>query len=183
MTSTPTTTAATTSPGGAIEVLTIDLEGETFALEAACVREILDLVPITEVPDAQPFVNGLINVRGKVVPLADLRLKFGMEPTPPTIDTRIVVIEVEIDGEPTTVGIRADKVYEVTQLVAASLSETPKLGMRWRPEFIRCIGRRHSDFVIVLDIGRIFSCVLGAEAPGVGAAPAERQVAQLATTA
>lgn len=148
---------ATETHEGPIEVLTLDLQGEIFALDASCVREILDLVPITEVPDSPPFVNGLINVRGKVVPLADLRIKFGMALTPPTIDTRIVVIEVDIEGDPTTVGIRADKVYEVTELAAAALAETPKIGMRWRPEYIRCIGKRGSDFIVVLDIGRIFA--------------------------
>src|SRR5580704_6483576 len=91
----------------ALEVLTLDLEGEMFAVETAHVREILDLVPITEVPHSQPFVNGLINVRGKIVPLADLRIKFGMEQKPPTIDTRIVVLEIEFEGDPITVGIRA----------------------------------------------------------------------------
>lgn len=145
-----------------LEVLTLDLDDEIFALEAGCVREILDLVPVTEVPDADPFVNGLINVRGKVVPLADPRIRFGMELKPPTIDTRIVVIEVEIDGEPTTVGIRADKVHEVTEIAAASLAETPRIGMRWRPEFIRCIGKRGGDFIIVLDITQIFATGRGA---------------------
>jgi len=140
-----------------LEVLMLDLEGEMFAIEVVQVREILDLVPITEVPHSAPFVNGLVNVRGKVVPLADLRIKFGMEQRPPTIDTRIVVLELEIDGETVTAGIRADKVHEVTEVAASSLQETPKLGMRWRPEFIRCIGKRGDDFMVVLDISRIFS--------------------------
>jgi len=141
----------------ALEVLTLDLEGEMFAVEASHVREILDLIPITEVPRADPFVNALINVRGKVVPLADLRLRFGMEQKPPTADTRIVVLEIELDGEPVIAGIRADKVYEVVEVSAASLQETPKIGMRWRPEFIRCIGKRGDDFMVVLDIAKVFS--------------------------
>ncbi len=141
----------------ALEVLTLDLEGETFAVEASYVREILDLVAITEVPHSQPFVAGLINVRGKVVPLADLRIKFGMEQKPPTVDTRIVVIELELQGEPLTVGIRADKVHEVTEVSGAALQETPRIGTRWRPEFIRCIGKRGDDFTVVLDIARVFS--------------------------
>jgi purine-binding chemotaxis protein CheW len=157
---------AIAQPGRALEVLTLDLQGEIFALEAACVREILDLVPITEVPGSQPFVTGLINVRGKVVPLADLRRKFGMAPAAATIDTRIVVIEVDIDGVATTVGVRADKVHEVTELAAASLAEAPKIGMRWRPDFIRCIGKRGADFVVVLDVVAIF-------AAGRASAPAE----------
>jgi purine-binding chemotaxis protein CheW len=138
-------------------VLTLALQGETFAIEAARVREILDQIPITDVPGADRFVNGLINVRGRVVPLADLRLKFGMEQRPPTIDTRIVVIEVEIDGDPTIVGIRADKVYEVAELAPSVLEETPRIGLRWRPEFISCIGKRNGEFIAVLDIGRVFS--------------------------
>jgi purine-binding chemotaxis protein CheW len=148
---------STWNGGHSLEVLTLALQGEIFALEVSHVREILDLVPITEVPNSQKFLNGLINVRGKVVPLADLRLKFGMEQTPPTIDTRIVVVEVEIDGDPVTVGLRADKVFEITEVAAAALEETPRIGMRWRSEFIRCIGKRGSDFIVVLDIGRIFS--------------------------
>jgi purine-binding chemotaxis protein CheW len=149
----------TWSGGRSLEVLTLALQGEIFALEVAHVREILDLVAITEVPNSRPFLDGLINVRGKVVPLADLRHKFGMERTPPTIDTRIVVIEVEIDGDPTIVGIRADKVYEITEIPASALEETPRIGMRWRPEFIRCVGKRGNDFIVVMDIGRIFSDV------------------------
>ena len=140
----------------ALEVLTLALDGHLFALEATHVREILDLGPVTEVPSAIPFVNGLINVRGKVVPVADLRIKFGMALEPATVDTRIVVIEIELGGEPTIVGLRADKVYEVTEVGAAVLEETPRIGMRWRPEFIRCIGKRGADFIIVADLGRIF---------------------------
>lgn len=144
-----------------MEVLTLDLQGEIFALDAQQVREILDQVPVTEVPGSQPFVNGLINVRGKVVPLADLRIKFGMAQKEATIDTRVVVIEIDLDGLPMIVGIRADKVYEVTELAPAALEETPRLGMRWRPEFIRCIGKRGSDFIVVPDISRIFALESG----------------------
>ena len=139
-----------------LEVLTLTLQGEKFALEAGRVQEILDIVTVTEVPGGPTFLNGLVNVRGKVVPLADLRLRFEMTPTPPTIDTRIVVINVLLDGEPTTVGLLADKVHEVTEMSAEVLEDTPKIGMRWRPEFIRCIGKHSGDFVAVLDIDRIF---------------------------
>ncbi|HYH37440.1 MAG TPA: chemotaxis protein CheW [Azospirillum sp.] len=140
-----------------LEVLMLGLGPEVFAIEAACVREILDPVPVTAVPNARPFVDGLINVRGKVVPLADLRLLFGMARTPPTQDTRVVVIEADLDGEPTLVGLTTDKVYEVTELAAASLEEVPRVGMRWRPELVRCIGLRGDGFVIVPDISRLLS--------------------------
>jgi purine-binding chemotaxis protein CheW len=143
--------------GGALKVLSLTLDGQLFALEASCVREILDVTPITQVPAAGPFAGGLINVRGKVVPLADLRYPLGMEKRAATIDTRIVVIEIDLGGDLTTVGILADKVHEVTEIPHASIEETPKIGMAWRPEFIRCIGKRADDFVTVLDIARIFT--------------------------
>ena len=140
-----------------LKVLTLALEGETFAVDAGIVREILDPVPVTEVPGAPAYPGGIINVRGKIVPLADLRLRFGMEAAASTIDSRIVVVEIEIGDEPTVVGIVADKVYEVTEIVAAEIEETPKIGMHWRPEFIRFIGRREDDFIIVPELDRIFA--------------------------
>jgi purine-binding chemotaxis protein CheW len=159
----------------ALEVLTLELEGEMFAVEVTHVREILDLVQITEVPRSDAFVNGLINVRGKIVPLADLRIKFGMEQKPPTIDTRIVVLEIDFAGEPLTVGVRADKVHEVTEVAASTLQETPKVGMRWNPAFIRCIGKRGEDFMVVLDIGQVFAETMKDHAGG--APPAALHVA------
>jgi purine-binding chemotaxis protein CheW len=138
-------------------VLILELQGESFAIETRQVREILDPVPITTVPGADHAVDGLINVRGRVVPLADLRLTFGMPQQDASRDSRIVVIEVDIEGDATTVGIRADKVNEVTELAAATLENTPRIGLRWDAEFITCIGKRNGDFVAVLDMGRIFS--------------------------
>ncbi|TPD60794.1 chemotaxis protein CheW [Emcibacter nanhaiensis] len=141
--------------------LTVGLQGEIFAIEAESVREILDVVPITEVPNARAFVGGLINVRGRVVPLADLRVMFNMDRPPPDEDTRIVVIEIDLDGEPTITGILADKVHDVTDIDAISVEEAPKVGMRWRPEFIRGIGKRGEDFIIIPDMGRIFGEKVG----------------------
>lgn len=140
-----------------LEVLTLSLDGNLFALEARHVREILDVVAITEVPTSDPFVGGLINVRGKVVPLADLRRKFGMSEHVRSVDTRIVVIEIDLDGDPTTIGLLADKVHEVTEMAAASLEETPHIGMNWRPEYIHCIAKRGDAFVVVLDIAAVFA--------------------------
>ena len=146
----------TATATGAMKALTLRLQDELFAVEACSVREILDLVPITEVPNASPFVGGLINVRGRVVPLADLRVMFGMDRPEPDQDTRIIVMEIDIDGEPTIAGILADKVHDVTDIEAASIEEAPRVGMRWRPEFIRGIGKRNGGFIIIPDLGRIF---------------------------
>jgi purine-binding chemotaxis protein CheW len=160
---------------GAMKALTIRLQDEVFAVEAESVREILDIVPITEVPSASPFVGGLINVRGRVVPLADLRVMFGMDRPPPDEDTRIVVMEVLVDGEPTIAGILADKVHDVTDIEAASIEEAPRVGMRWRPEFVRGIGKRNGNFIIIPDMGRIF------ETQGARTAPSAASEERLAS--
>jgi purine-binding chemotaxis protein CheW len=138
-------------------ILTVRLGGEVFAIPASIVREILDVGRVTPVPTAPAFVCNLINVRGRVVPLADLRLRFGMPTAEPTMDTRIVVLEVGLDGEPTTVAVLADKVYEVTQLDDVVSTDVPRIGSRWRPEFVAAIGRRNGQFVMVLDVDKVFA--------------------------
>jgi purine-binding chemotaxis protein CheW len=142
---------------GELEVLTFDLNGETFALEAAMVQEILDLLPETAVPGSQPFVGSVINFRGKVIPLADLRLAFGMEATEATIDSRIIVIELDLQDEPTLVGLRTDKVNEVTTLAKASSEAPPSVGMRWRPDYINCLVKRGGEFIILPNLQAIFA--------------------------
>jgi len=139
-----------------MRALTLRLDDELFAIEAESVREILDLVPVTEVPNASPFAAGLINVRGRVVPLADLKVAFGMPRAKTDQDTRIVVIETEIENEPTVVGILADKVYDVTDIEPAAIEEAPRVGMRWRSDYVRGIGKRNGQFIIIPDLGRIF---------------------------
>lgn len=141
----------------ALQVLTFELAGEVFALDAGMVQEILDLLPETTVPGAAPFVGGVINFRGKVIPLADLRLAFGMERNNSTIDSRIIVIELALDGEPTLIGLRTDKVHEVTTLALASSETPPSVGMRWRPDYIQRLAKREGDFIILPDLPAIFS--------------------------
>ncbi|MGV3491979.1 MAG: chemotaxis protein CheW [Devosia sp.] len=139
-----------------MRALTLRLDDELFAIRAESVREILDLVPVTEVPNASPFSSGLINVRGRVVPLADLKVAFGMQDSARDEDTRIVVIETELEGEPSIVGILADKVYDVTDIEPAAIEEAPRVGMRWRPDYVRGIGKRRGEFIIIPDMERIF---------------------------
>lgn len=142
---------------GLIEALTFDLGGETFALEAGLVREVLDVLPETAVPGAPAFVGAVINFRGRVVPLVDLRLAFEMDAAPPTIDSRIVVIEHDLDGEPTLIGLRADKVHEVTTIDRAATEPAPSVGMRWRHDFIRLLVRRRGDLIVLPDLEQIFA--------------------------
>ncbi|HJV41644.1 chemotaxis protein CheW [Caulobacter sp.] len=140
-----------------IEALTFDLQGETFALEANLVREVLDLLPETEIPGAPPFVGAVINFRGRIIPLVDLRLAFDMAVGAPTIDNRIVVIEHPLDGEPALIGLRADKVHEVTSITDDSTAEVPRVGLRWRADFIRRLARRDGDLIVIPDLDQIFA--------------------------
>jgi purine-binding chemotaxis protein CheW len=139
------------------QVLMLGLAGEVFALDACQVREILDPVPVTRVPGAQPYVASILNVRGKVIPLADLRLRFGMPPASITPDTRFIVLEIDLGGESATIGIVADKVYEVTELDTTSLQKAPPIGMHWQPEFISGIGKWKDEFIVVPNLERIFN--------------------------
>lgn len=151
-----------TSQAEALQVLTFDLHGETFALEAGLVQEVLDLTPETGVPGAAPFVAAVINFRGRVIPLADLRLAFDLERGEATLDSRIVVIEHDLDGEPALIGLRADKVHEVTSIELADTEDAPRVGLRWRSDFIRCLARRGGDLIVVPDLDQIFATRGGA---------------------
>jgi purine-binding chemotaxis protein CheW len=139
----------------AMQVVMVGLADEIFALDAELVQEIIDPIPATRVAGARPFLPSVINVRGNVIPLADLRIRFGMPIRENSADTRIVVIEVKIDGDPILVGVVADKVYEVTEISRADAQQTPRVGMHWKAEFINSITKWREDFVIVPNMERI----------------------------
>ncbi|KPF96295.1 chemotaxis protein CheW [Rhodopseudomonas sp. AAP120] len=141
----------------AIQVVMIGLGDEKFALDAESVREIIDPIPATKVAGAKAFVPGVINVRGNVIPFADLRIRFGMPAARETVDTRIVVLEVRIDNEPVLVGVTADKVYEVTEISKVDVQQTPRVGMHWKPDYIRFITKWREEFVIVPNMERILN--------------------------
>ncbi|PZQ60820.1 MAG: chemotaxis protein CheW [Sphingomonas taxi] len=154
------------SPDRGLEVLTFGLGGETFAFEATIVREILDMPPVTPVPGADPLAAAVFNFRGRIIPLADLRLAFGMEAQEATTDSRIVVIELDVDGEPLLMGIKADRVDEVTMLDALSAEEAPVIGIRWPREHVRCLVRRQGDLIVLPDLPALFARLTGAARPG-----------------
>ena len=139
------------------QFLMLGLAQEIFAIDAGLVREIIDPIPPTRVAGARPHLPAVVNVRGNVIPLADLRIRFGMAGEPATADTRIVVIELPIDDAAVTVGIMADKVYEVTDISSASAQQIPRVGMVLKAEFIRSIVKWNDKFVIVPDLERILN--------------------------
>ena len=139
------------------QYLTFKLDSELFAIDVAKVREILDFTPATKVPGTPAFMPGIINVRGNVIPVVDMRLKFGMSRTEKTVDTCIVVLEISVDNETTIVGALVDSVEEVFELEPKQIVPPPSIGTRWRSEFLRGIGKHSDNLIIILDIDRIFT--------------------------
>lgn len=139
------------------QYLTFKLEDEVFALDISKVREVLDFTNVAKVPQTPDFMLGVINLRGSVVPVVDMRLKFGMSRTEKTVNTCIIIVEVEIDGETTVLGALADSVQEVMDLDPDQIEPAPRIGTRLKTVFIKGMGKRDNQFVIILDIDKVFS--------------------------
>jgi purine-binding chemotaxis protein CheW len=139
------------------QYLTFKLDDEVFALDISKVREVLDFTTITKVPRTPEFMRGVINLRGSVVPVVDLRLKFGMTKTENTVNTCIIIVEVTVDDETTVLGALTDSVQEVLDLEPGHIEPAPKIGTRLNTEFIKGMGKRDSNFIIILDIDKVFS--------------------------
>jgi purine-binding chemotaxis protein CheW len=142
---------------GTGQYMTFKLGNELFAISVAQVREVLEVSQITRVPTAPDFLRGVVNVRGQSTPVADFRVKFGLPRAPDTVNTRIIVMELELDGEPTVLGGVADSVHEVIEIEPGSIDPPPRIAMRWRSGFIQGMGRRGDDFIIILDANAAFS--------------------------
>ncbi len=139
------------------QYLTFKLDDEVFGLEIVKVREVLDFTTVTRVPQTPPFMRGVINLRGGVVPVVDMRLKFGLAQAEKTVNTCIIIVEIDLDGETTVLGALADSVQEVLELDPDQIEPAPKIGTRLKTEFIRGMGKRDEQFIIILDIDRVFS--------------------------
>lgn len=139
------------------QYLTFKLEDEVFGLDISKVREVLDFTVVAKVPETPDFMLGVINLRGSVVPVVDMRLKFGMSRTEKTVNTCIIIVEIEIDGETTVLGALADSVQEVVGLDPDQIEPPPRIGTRVKTTFIKGMGKRDSGFIIILDIDKVFS--------------------------
>lgn len=139
------------------QYLTFTLERELFALDIGSVREVLELVNITRVPRTPDYIRGVINLRGRAVPVVDLKLKFGMGATERTVNTCIIIVEVSLDGESTVLGALADSVQEVYEMESAQIEPTPRMGTPIKADFIRGMGKSGEQFIIILDINKVFT--------------------------
>jgi purine-binding chemotaxis protein CheW len=139
------------------QYLTFKLSEEVFGVDVAQVREILDYVKITKVPQTPDFMCGVINLRGSVVPVVDMNMKFGMVKTERTVNTCIVVVEVILNEEKTILGALVDSVQEVFEIEPDNIEPAPKIGTKLKTEFIKGMGKREDRFIIILDIDKVFT--------------------------
>jgi len=139
------------------QYLTFKLGNEIFATDVAKVREVLDFTAITAIPRTPDFMSGVINLRGSVVPVVDLRLCLEMSKTERTRNPCIVVVEVVLDNEPIVIGALADSVEEVIDLEPEQIQPPPRIGTQIRTDFIKGMGKRDTQFIMILDIDRVFS--------------------------
>jgi purine-binding chemotaxis protein CheW len=139
------------------QFVTLGIGREVFAVPVEAVHEILDMRPIFRMPEAPAYLLGLIELRGRSVPVVDLRLKLGLASTEPTENTRIVVLEVSLSGRHLVLGLVADRVFEVAPIGERGIEPPPDIGVNWRSDYISGIGRRGDSFVIIFDLPRLFS--------------------------
>jgi purine-binding chemotaxis protein CheW len=139
------------------QYLTFKLDAEVFALGITKVREVLDYTSVTRVPQTPDFMRGVINLRGSVVPVVDMRRKFGLPMTTTTVNSCIIIVEINSDDETTVLGALADSVQEVLDLEPDQIEPAPRIGTRLNTEFIRGMGKRDEQFIIILDIDKVFT--------------------------
>ncbi len=139
------------------QYMTFKLGDELFAIDVAQVREVLEISQITKVPTAPQHMRGVVNVRGQATPVVDLRRRFGLPPQADGVHTRIIVMELSLDGDNMVLGGIADSVHEVIDLEPSNINPPPRIAMRWRADFIQGMGKRGEDFIIILDVSAVFS--------------------------
>lgn len=140
-----------------IQVLTFLLDNEIYGTDISQIQEVLEYRKITPVPRTPDFMLGVINLRGRVVPVVDLRQQFEMNVSDVTVNTCIVIVDVMVDGENTPLGILADAVKEVIELDKEQITPAPRIGTRIDTRFIQGMGKHEEEFIIILDLPKVFS--------------------------
>ncbi|MDG5470084.1 chemotaxis protein CheW [Deltaproteobacteria bacterium IMCC39524] len=139
------------------QYVTFRLSQENFGVEVSRTKEILSLTNITKVPQTPNYLLGVINLRGQVVPVVDMRLKLGLEAGKETEDTCIIVVEILVENETITVGALADAVNEVLEIRSDHIEPPPRLGTRLKTGYISGMGKVEDQFLILLEIDKVFS--------------------------
>jgi purine-binding chemotaxis protein CheW len=157
------------------EYLTFTLGREVFALGIASVREVLEVTDLTVIPRTPEFMRGVINLRGSAVPVMDMRMKFGMSKSRETVDTCIIIAEVDVGGEKSAIGGLVDSVREVLHIPESAVEPAPPMGAAVDTRYIKGMARVGEEFIILVDMGKVFSAdelVLAGVGPAANAAEA-----------
>lgn len=139
------------------QYLTFTLGKAVYALQIAPIREIIEYPGLTEIPMTPEFLRGVINLRGAVVPVIDLSVRFGRGLTQVGRRTCVVITEVDGDNGAIPLGILVDGVNEVLEVEAAQIEDKPEFGLGLRPDFVSGMIRRDNDFIVMLDIAHVLS--------------------------
>jgi purine-binding chemotaxis protein CheW len=142
---------------GSGQYLSFILDTETFAIDITKVREVLDFDTATKIPQTPDFMRGVINLRGSVVPVIDMKLKFSMGETEKGINTCVIIVEVDLEEGGVILGMLADSVQEVFDLSEDQIEKAPSIGSQIKTEFLSGMGKKDDEFVLMLDINRVFS--------------------------
>jgi len=140
-----------------LQFLRFQLAGEHYAFDVLKAREVLEVVKITPLPSAMDFLSGVINLRGSVIPVVDLRKKFGLPPTENTVDTAIIIVEVINAEETIVIGALVDAVKGVMRCEAKDLEPAPRFGMQLNTILVQSIAKVDGAFVVILDTNQVFS--------------------------
>jgi purine-binding chemotaxis protein CheW len=148
------------------QYLTFHLAGEEYAAGILQVKEIIEYDEITMVPKTPPSIRGVINLRGSVVPVVDLAVKFNLPATGVTNRTCIIIVEVDLDGERTVMGLMTDAVSQVIELKAGDIKAPPTMGEGVSVDYLLGMGKAGKKFILILDIDKVLSAekLLGAAA-------------------
>lgn len=137
--------------------LSFKLGDEIFAVNVSKVLEILEIKQITKVPKSPPYMRGVINLRGSVLPVVDTRIKFGLPATEDTIDTCIVVLDIVMEKESITIGALVDGVSEVLDIREEETEPAPSIGIKYKSDFINGMWKNDEAFIMLLNIDKVFS--------------------------
>lgn len=140
-----------------LQVVTLGIEDDRFALPVEVVREILDMQTLFRLPEAPAHVAGLADVRGRPVPVIDLRTRLGLPPQEATPHTRILVLEVEAAGRGLTIGLIADRVFEVASVPGEAIEPPPDLCDVWKAKYIKNVAKHGDRFLAIFDLSAMFS--------------------------
>jgi purine-binding chemotaxis protein CheW len=137
--------------------LSFKLGEEVFAINVSKVLNILEMKPITRVPKSPDYLKGVINLRGTVLPVVDLRIKLGLPENEITVDSNIIVLSIEKEAETIMLGILIDAVREVLEFKTEEISPSPAIGTKYNSGFIKGMWRVNENFIMILDIDKVFS--------------------------